>query len=275
VRSHNKGALPGAIAAALWVLGGWAFGAQPGAPPQAVMPPQPSAPAVAQGAGTSFTPAAVGAAVEKLRNDPNLRFSRFVHTLRWAGKTDKPPTKAPGWLDWFLDLARWVSEIGRVFVWVVCAILAALVVIFAVRIIRAANLERSGSGAQAPTHIRDLDIRPESLPDDIGASAKELWNRGEHRQALALLYRGALSRLVHAHGVPVRHSSTEGECVALAAQHLNAGSTAYFAQLVRVWQRAVYGGNDPETDAVMALCDGFAAALDPAPPAAAPVSAAA
>ena len=42
----------------------------------------------------------------------------------------------------------------------------------------------------APSHVRDLDIRPESLPDDVGAAALALWQRGEQRAALALLYRG-------------------------------------------------------------------------------------
>jgi hypothetical protein len=274
--------LHGAVAAALLLLSGWVFGAQPtglASPPERAPPAQPApppAPAVAQGEGGPYSPATVGAAIEKLKNDPNLKFSRYVHTLRWAGKNEQQPTTTvPSWLDWLLNLFRWVAEMGRIFVWVACAIVAAVIVIFVVRIIRAANLERSSIAAYAPTHVRDLDIRPESLPDDIGASARELWNRGEHRQALALLYRGALSRLVHAHGVPVKHSSTEGECVALAAQHLNASATGYFAQLVRVWQRAVYGGNDPQTDTVMALCEGFSAALDPPPPAAAPASAAA
>jgi hypothetical protein len=279
VRSHSRGVSRVLLVAAALLLGGSAFCAQPVTPPRPPARPvlngQSAAPAVIQGDGSSFSPATVGAAVAKLKNDPNLRFSRYVHTLRWAGKTEKPSSKAPGWLDWLLNLGRWIGEIGRIFVWVVCAIVAALIVIFVVRIIRAANLERATIAAHAPTHVRDLDIRPESLPDDIGASATELWNRGEHRHALALLYRGALSRLVHAHGVSIRHSSTEGECVALAAQHLNAGATGYFAQLVRVWQRAVYGGTDPETDVVLALCDGFSAALDPPPPAAAPASAAA
>ena len=280
MRSRSKKALQAAFAAALLLPGAWAFGAQPAtvtAPDRIVPSAQVPTPAVDQGDGGSYSPATVGAAIEKLKNDPNLKFSRYVHTLRWAEKKDdaQRPAANSAWLDWLLDLFRWVGEAGRIFVWVVCAILAALIAIFLVRVIRAANLERSGVAAHAPTHVRDLDIRPESLPDDIGASARELWNRGDHRQALALLYRGALSRLVHAHGVPVKHSSTEGECVALAAQHLNASATAYFAQLVRVWQRAVYGGNDPQTDTVMALCDGFSAALDPPAPLAAPAGAAA
>jgi hypothetical protein len=114
----------------------------------------------------------------------------------------------------------------------------------------------------APSHVRDLDIRPESLPDDIGAAALALWERGEQRSALALLYRGLLSRLVHSHGVPIRASSTEGECLALAESRVAAPSARYATRLVETWTAAVYGDLQPATAAVQTLCGEFAVALD-------------
>jgi hypothetical protein len=110
--------------------------------------------------------------------------------------------------------------------------------------------------------VRDLDIRPESLPDDVGAAAAALWSSGEHRAALALLYRGLLSRLVHVHGVPIRDSSTEGDCLALATPRVTAMRNSYAARLVRVWQGAVYGTEHPSSEAVLALCGDFARVLD-------------
>jgi len=118
----------------------------------------------------------------------------------------------------------------------------------------------------APTHVRDLDIRPESLPRDIGIAARALWDRGEHRAALALLYRGMLSRLAHVHRVPIRDSSTEGDCLALAASHLTQEGREYASRLVRVWQRFVYAGQDTQPATVYVLCDDFASALDPVSP---------
>jgi hypothetical protein len=113
-----------------------------------------------------------------------------------------------------------------------------------------------------PTHVRDLDIRPESLPAEIGAAARALWDRGEHRAALALLYRGMLSRLAHVHRVPIRDSSTEGDCLSMVASHLTQRKREYMVLLVRVWQRFVYGGEDVEPSTVYALCHDFAPALD-------------
>jgi hypothetical protein len=120
----------------------------------------------------------------------------------------------------------------------------------------------------APTHVRDLDIRPETLPTDIGAAARALWDRGDHRAALALLYRGMLSRLAHVHRVPIRDSTTEGDCLVLAANHLSSDTQAYASRLVRVWQRAVYGDETVIPATIHELCDGFARALDRTVPAA-------
>jgi hypothetical protein len=112
--------------------------------------------------------------------------------------------------------------------------------------------------------VRDLDIRPDSLPADIGAAARALWQRGEARAALSLLYRGALSRLVHAHAVPIRSASTEGDCLRLASRSVSGEASAYFGRLVRAWQLAVYGAHQPDEASVHALCDEFDARLGPA-----------
>ncbi|HEX4584292.1 MAG TPA: DUF4129 domain-containing protein, partial [Burkholderiaceae bacterium] len=90
-----------------------------------------------------------------------------------------------------------------------------------------------------------------------GAHARALWLRGEQRAALSLLYRGALSRLIHVYSVPIRGAHTESECVSLAQGRLQQDSSAFFARLVSVWQLAVYAGRTPEAAGVLSLCDQF------------------
>jgi hypothetical protein len=139
-----------------------------------------------------------------------------------------------------------------------------MLLVFLVRLAR--GWRRTPSLAKrfvAPSHVRDLDIRPESLPDDIGAAAAALWDRGNQRAALALLYRGAVSRLVHAHGVPIRASSTEGDCLTLAGPQLDSTAAEYFSRLVTTWRNAVYGGLSPTTSVVHELCSRFGDALRP------------
>jgi hypothetical protein len=130
------------------------------------------------------------------------------------------------------------------------------------RAVRAHGLPRREEPFVAPTHVRDLDIRPETLPADIGGTARDLWDRGEQRAALALLYRGLLSRLVHVHRVAIRDSSTEGDCLLLASRQLTPSRLDYVSRLIGAWQRSVYGHEIVASDAVHALCDHFAPMLD-------------
>ena len=203
----------------------------------------------------------IAKAVETVKTDPNLATERTIKTLRWKGATPTGPTKFPGWLAWIGSLFAWIAESTRVLIWCGALLLAGMVVVYLSRIARTKLSAAVGDdGFIAPTHVRDLDIRPESLPDDIGAAARELWERGDQRAALALLYRGMLSRLAHVHRVPIRDSSTEGDCVALATAQLPDRSD-YISRLVRVWQRLGYGHETVDSDVVHGLCDEFDGAL--------------
>jgi hypothetical protein len=224
---------------------------------------QPDAPV----AGQAPARAEVRKALDKVANDPNLAAERTVNMLRW--KEPEAVTDEPWWwqwanaiIRWFRGLFGWVAESGRLLMWVLGAFAATLLALYIARLVRMRRALPLPPEFVAPSHVRDLDIRPESLPPDVGAAAIELWQRGEQRAALALLYRGMLSRLVHTHSVPVRASSTEGECLALARSRLAEPSARYAARLVETWTAAVYGARVPAAGVVEALCSDFAAALD-------------
>jgi hypothetical protein len=207
----------------------------------------------------------IDAAIAEVKADPNLAQERTVRTLRWRSdkaaekERKKPTSRSFGWLG---DFFTFVAETGRVIVWLALAVVLALLGVLIVRLVREIGPRDRPNAFTAPTHVRDLDIRPESLPDDIGAEAISLWHRGEHRAALALLYRGLLSRLVHIHQIQIRHSSTEGDCLAMARQRLPTMRAEYASLLIRTWQRAVYGAQAPSTPEMESLCNAFAASLD-------------
>lgn len=207
--------------------------------------------------------AEVQQAVDELRDDPNLARERTVRMLRWIEGETTPGE--PWWLEfarWTRGLTAWLAELGRVIVWALGAVFAAVLAVYVVRILRSRAAPQAPTLRAAPSHVRDLDIRPASLPGDIGAEALALWRRGEQRTALALLYRGLLSRLVHVHGVPIRASSTEGECLALARRSVAVATAEYAARLVGVWTAAVYGAAQAPGGAIEALCEEFRPALD-------------
>jgi hypothetical protein len=204
----------------------------------------------------------ISEAVRQLKNDPNLPGLSKERVLRWVDKK-APPPRPPTWIEWVANFFRWLARTSRFLFWGGVALLAGFLALYLWRLLGTRVTRQTAGRFVAPTHVSDLDIRPESLPADIGAAARSLWQRGEQRAALALLYRGLISRLVHVHGVPIRGSSTEGECLALAAPRLAAVPQGYAARLVRTWQQSVYGGRAPAPEAVLALCDEFAAALGP------------
>ncbi|HJV62757.1 MAG TPA: DUF4129 domain-containing protein [Albitalea sp.] len=210
------------------------------------------------GARAPVTPEQAQAAVAAVRTDPLLGTSRTERKLHWKTQDDeerpKPKDESAPWL---VELVRWLSESARWLMWLLGAIaLAVLAVLLRRWILVRADTVR-GRAIDLPSHVRDLDIRPESLPDDIAAAARALWRRGEQRACLSLLYRGGLSRLVHGHAVPIRAASTEGECVQLAERTLPEDGGRFFRRLVQAWLLSVYGARSPGDAEVFALCDEF------------------
>jgi hypothetical protein len=225
----------------------------------AVAPAPPAAPAV-QTTANLPTQAQIERAAAAVKADPHFATEKTVRRLTWNGARERPrrtTTEMPGWLSWLGDLFGWLGEISQMLMWLVIAVLVAGLALLLVRVFQSGRRPHLPKSFVAPTHVRDLDIRPESLPDDIGAAARALWDGGEQRAALALLYRGLLSRLAHVYQVPIRDSSTEGDCLQIAAQRLQAPRLEFATRLVRTWQRAIYGGLSVDTAVAHELCANF------------------
>jgi hypothetical protein len=212
--------------------------------------------------GQAPTRAEIKNAIEAVKADPSLAPEKTIRSLRWVRRSDPEPTEPRGSLQWLLDLMGWLAQSARVLVWVTVALLTGLLVVFVLRLIKERSPSMGPGRKIIPTHVQDLDIRPESLPDNIGSAARALWDSGDQRAALSLLYRGLLSRLVHVHNIPIRDSSTEGDTLELTATRMREDKRDYVTRLIRVWQHAVYGGRAPESGALHGLCDEFATALD-------------
>ncbi len=212
--------------------------------------------------GTYLTREEIRAAAAKLRADPNLGGEKTLRTLRW---NEENPTQAPSPPGWLTRLFDFFAQSSSLLLWIVGAVCVAVAVVWALRMLRervpATVVEEHGV-----TTVQGLDIRPESLPEDIGAAALELLKAGHEREALSLLYRGALSRAVHRHGIVILPSATEGEALRAVNATLDPPRAAYFADLVGLWQRAVYAGESGVREAIDRLCRGFAASLEGAAP---------
>jgi hypothetical protein len=206
--------------------------------------------------GDAPSEAAVMRAMKVLESDPNLAIEEKRRIPSFFD--DEPEQRRKREIGWLRDLFSWLAQTSRMLLWVLGAILATVLLVLLVRLLSSPGLRRARVLAAAlPSHVRELDVRPESLPAQIGPAALSLWEQGEQHAALALLYRALVSRLIHVHAVPIRHSTTEAGCMELARSHLSAALAAYVAQLVRCWQRSVYGGMLPQEASFRALCGSF------------------
>lgn len=107
-----------------------------------------------------------------------------------------------------------------------------------------------------PAQLFGLELTPESLPDDIAGEAERLWSE-QPRAALGLLYRALLSRLLHDHRLPLRHSHTEGEVLQLVSHLQQQPLERYARQLTRHWQALAYGHRPPAAALREELCQGW------------------
>jgi len=206
----------------------------------------------------------IARAIKIVKADPNLATERTIRTLRWVGDSQPPVSTGPASLEWLMQSIAWIAQSARTLLWVAAGLSISLLAVYLIRLLRSRGGATEVARTAAPTHVQDLDIRPESLPDNIGKAARALWDKGEHRAGLSLLYRGLLSRLVHVHNVPIRDSSTEGDCLRLTAARLQKAQSDYVTRLIQVWEHAVYGGRQPEPASLYALCDEFSLSLDAA-----------
>ena len=122
----------------------------------------------------------------------------------------------------------------------------------------------SGRAPKAATEIGGLDIRPESLPDDVAAVVRRLWANDKRRAALALLYRATLSRLASEDGLQLTQGATEDDCLRLAnyacrQQRLDAARLQVAATATALWLNGAYGNRWPDTAIVDAGCTAWEA----------------
>jgi hypothetical protein len=164
---------------------------------------------------------------------------------------DKPKSKQTG--------PAWAPMAAGTFKWLLIASGIALVVWLLYRYAPAWQDWRRIDAPRPATEVAGLDIRAESLPQDVASAVRALWAQGERRAALALLYRAMLSRLVHGDGLQLSQGATEGDCLAVAqqahaAQRLGAQRLAFMTDTTRLWLNAAYGNRWPTDQQVLQLC---------------------
>lgn len=115
---------------------------------------------------------------------------------------------------------------------------------------------RQDLAQERPAVLFGLQVTPESLPDDIPGSVERLWDE-QPREALGLLYRALLSRLLGEFRLPLKGAHTEGEVLQLVEELYQDDLSAYANRLTRHWQNLAYGHRTPPSASRDELCQGW------------------
>ena len=134
-----------------------------------------------------------------------------------------------------------------------------------------------------PDTLFGLDMRKESLPDDIEQAARQLWQQKKYREAVSLLYRGSLVALFKQYHFELAPGATEQDCIrqielsqlqatqlhsnradqvtpeSATSQHINTmqQSVVRFKQLTDIWISVAYAHKLPDSEQFMQVCDGW------------------
>jgi hypothetical protein len=177
-------------------------------------------------------------------------FPHYRETQRWEPRDPRPAKDsrderaASGEGDWLGAIGYALAKSAQVLFWALAACALAYALWWAARM-----LPRSRAPAAAPyrtpASLFGMELAPEKLPSDVAAAALALARAGRVREALGLLYRGALSDLVHRRGVELLASHTEAEALAVACTKLNVPGGLYLETLVKAWRESAYARRNP------------------------------
>lgn len=161
------------------------------------------------------------------------------------GEARKPPR-------WLQSVGLFLAQFSRWIMWVVLAFGVTAMAYYLSRHLSLRGLRPAH--AAPPQTLFGMDVRPESLPTDVAASALALARAGDVASALSLLYRGALATLIQRNGVEFSRGDTEGECLHRARSKVGTDAGIFLATLVASWQRVAYAQLPLERPQVEQLC---------------------
>ena len=201
-------------------------------------------------------------------------FGQEVSVRKWRFKNvvEENSDKIPEWLidfiEWWennVNLSGFRDSLGTTASLLKVLLIGLAVVLFGYLLFRyrgpLKRLRRAEKIEAKPEVMFGLDVRPESLPDDIPAQVMLFWHDSRHRDALGLLYRAALSHLIDQHALAFKSSHTEAECAALVRAHGINSLSNYFNGLTRIWCHLAYGHELPAQVAIQELCDGWSSEM--------------
>jgi hypothetical protein len=203
-------------------------------------------------------------AIHAVLEQPPFKNPKPVSGWRIAQpKHDARTGDTPNWLArlvvGLLNVGKTLSTVFGALLWTLLGVTFAWV-IWRYRAWFATFVGTSPPKATAPKDIPHqlfgLQVRAETLPTDVADAAERLWQQSP-REALSLLYRALLSRLLTDYHLPLKSADTEGQILARIAELKQPPLDDFSHELTRHWQNLAYGHQVPPDQARQTLCSGW------------------
>jgi hypothetical protein len=210
------------------------------------------------------------AAQEGIRNllqQPPFKNPKVISGWRFPDEPEEPKTAKNAntasfmydWLNWLLTFSNFLAQVFKVLLWALLIASAGMFVWHYRRWLKAfvGHAPQLGKPPRSePGQLPGLQVSAESLPEDVAGSAERLW-ASRPREALGLLYRALLSRLLVDHHLPLASADTEGQILQKIEALDEPTLQLYARSLTQHWQSLAYGHQVPSIEVQQALCSGW------------------
>jgi hypothetical protein len=209
-----------------------------------------------------------GELIEQVMQGEDFGYDRVISKWRFKDWEEEEEEGDETFPEWIIDFLVWLEKLfggsdglTSIAVWLKIMLvgLFAGLLFYLLRRYRGplSRLGISRTREKPPEILFGLDVTPESLPEDVPAQVLLLWEQGASREALSLLYRASLSRLIDHYQLAFHASHTESECASVVRSHGVDSLSLYFWELTQVWRRLAYGHRLPADSTVRDLCAGW------------------
>ncbi len=197
--------------------------------------------------------------------DPAFNTIKHIERLKYIGdkkeKKKKDSEDLGKWSEIIKNIGKMLAVVFEYALWIVLLIIIALIVKYRHHFKMGWRKKKTITGKK-PATLFGLDVRQESLPDNVAEEAMRLYQEQQFRESMALLYRASLAFWVNNYHFNLKNGATEGDCVVWAEQLSmeskdHQSQVTFFSHLTHAWQITAYAHRYVNESEMQQLCDNW------------------
>ncbi|MEM6819450.1 MAG: hypothetical protein AAF578_11745 [Pseudomonadota bacterium] len=150
--------------------------------------------------------------------------------------------------------AQFVALLAEFGLWIAIALFVLLLVMTRDRWLPAKRHATQTTYRKTRLVVSGEVVDSEELPDNVPEEARALWDAGEHRKALSLIFRSSVINAIERFDLRLPDSATEGICMRAVSKSAHASYGQDFRRITEQWLRCAYGGRTPTDNEFESIC---------------------